>query len=79
LHHAAGAAASADAAANEIDAVVEVEVPVEDLYFETSRPSDAGDIEVFYLLDPEAGYEVTVCSVHPWPPQPRESESSKSE
>jgi hypothetical protein len=65
-HNSAGATRAEDAPLTEIDAIVEVEVDIDDLFFETTRESDGGDIEVFYLIDPGGGCRVTVISVEPW-------------
>jgi hypothetical protein len=67
LHHGGGATATASGQALAIEALMEVEVAVDDLYFETTRDSDSGEIALFYLLDPGTGCPVQVCAVLPWP------------
>jgi hypothetical protein len=67
LHHAGGATPTASGETRAIEAIVEVAVAVDDLYFETTRDSDSGAIELFYLLDPGNGCSVQVCAVLPWP------------
>jgi hypothetical protein len=67
LHHGGGATATASSQALAIEAIVEVGVAVDDLYYETTRDSDSSEIELFYLLDPGTGCPVQVWAALPWP------------
>jgi hypothetical protein len=67
LHHGGGATATADAPAQIVEALVDVEVRIDDLYFETTRDGDNGPVELFYLLDAGSGCPVTVVAVRDWP------------
>jgi hypothetical protein len=67
LHGAAGTTSCASAARTVIDAIVEIEIDADDLFFEEARQSSAGGVELFYALDPGGGCPVKVCGVRPWP------------
>jgi hypothetical protein len=67
LHHAAGASTTPSASPTNVQAIVVVEVSTDDIYFETTRPADAGDVELFYLLDGGSGCPVRVLDVRRWP------------
>lgn len=68
LHHAAGATTTQAAETTDISAVVKVAVDADDLFFETTRGSDTGDIELFYLIDNGSGCPVDIISVEAWSP-----------
>jgi hypothetical protein len=67
LHHGGGAASIPDAPARTVESLVEVEVDVDDLFYETTREGDNGPLELFYLLDGGSGCPVTVLAVRTWP------------
>lgn len=63
LHHRGGAASTPDAPARTVERLVEVEVDVDDLFYETTREGDNASVELFYLLDGGSGCPVTVLAV----------------
>jgi hypothetical protein len=76
LEHAAGATETADGGKPEIDALLEVVVDAEWLYWEETRPADGGEVELFYLLDDGRGCEVEVRANRHWTPGGRAPEPS---
>jgi hypothetical protein len=70
LGHAGGATGDAESREPEIDALLEVEVEAERLYWEETRSGEEGEIELFYLLDGGGGCPVDVRTNGPWSPSP---------
>jgi hypothetical protein len=65
--HAAGTTSHASAGGTVVDAIVEIEINADDLFFAETRQSRVGDVELFYALDPGGGCPINVCCVRAWP------------
>jgi hypothetical protein len=62
----AGGAGPAAGARRKVEAILEIEVDAERLYFEDTREGETGQVELFYLLGEDGSCEVTVLANEPW-------------
>lgn len=66
LVHGGGAGPAANAPGTDVEALLEIEVDAERLYWEEPREGESEQVELFYLLGENGVCEVVVLANEPW-------------